>query len=216
MLAAILWTLVSHGITALNIEVFSRMTPPPGSRGGPLNPIYGSLIMTGIATLIGTPVGIMAGTLLAEYGYGMLHRLGDVIRFVNDILLSAPSIIIGLFVYELVVIRQGHFSAWAGALALALIVIPVVVRTTEDMLKLVPGSLREAAFALGTPKWKVVVTVSYRAALQGMITGVMLAVVWRDRAAVVHRTQQPVLDHRIWLADGESAGRDLPVCNESL
>jgi phosphate transport system permease protein len=209
VLAAILWTLFSHGIEAISFAVFTQMTPPPGSHGGLLNPIYGSLVMTGVATLIGTPVGIMAGTLLAEYGYGFLHRLGEVIRFVNDILLSAPSIIIGLFVYEVVVIRQGHFSAWAGALALAVIVIPVVARTTEDMLRLVPGTLREAAYALGTPKWKVVVTVSYRAALQGMITGVMLAV------ARISGETAPLLftalNNQFWNADMNAEMANLPV-----
>jgi phosphate transport system permease protein len=209
VLAAILWTLFSHGIEAISFAVFTQMTPPPGSHGGLLNPIYGSLVMTGVATLIGTPVGIMAGTLLAEYSYGFLHRLGEVIRFVNDILLSAPSIIIGLFVYEVVVIRQGHFSAWAGALALAVIVIPVVARTTEDMLRLVPGTLREAAYALGTPKWKVIVTVSYRAALQGMITGVMLAV------ARISGETAPLLftalNNQFWNADMNAEMANLPV-----
>ena len=209
VLAAILWTLFSRGIAAIGFDVFSQMTPPPGSHGGLLNPIYGSLMMTGIATLIGTPVGIMAGTLLAEYSYGFLQRLGEVIRFVNDILLSAPSIVIGLFVYQLVVIRQGHFSAWAGALALAIIVIPVVVRTTEDMLKLVPVGLREAAFALGTPKWKVVVMVSYRAALQGMITGVMLAI------ARISGETAPLLftalNNQFWTTDMNTPMANLPV-----
>jgi phosphate transport system permease protein len=209
VLAAILWTLFSHGIEAISFAVFTQMTPPPGGHGGLLNPIYGSLVMTGVATLIGTPVGIMAGTLLAEYGYGFLHRLGEVIRFVNDILLSAPSIIIGLLVYEVVVIRQGHFSAWAGALALAVIVIPVVARTTEDMLRLVPGTLREAAYALGTPKWKVIVTVSYRAALQGMITGVMLAV------ARISGETAPLLftalNNQFWNADMNAEMANLPV-----
>jgi len=209
VLAAILWTLFSRGIEAIGFDVFTQMTPPPGSHGGLLNPIYGSLMMTGIATLIGTPVGIMAGTLLAEYSYGFLHRLGEVIRFVNDILLSAPSIVIGLFVYELVVIRQEHFSAWAGALALAIIVIPVVVRTTEDMLRLVPVGLREAAFALGTPKWKVIVMVSYRAALQGMITGVMLAI------ARISGETAPLLftalNNQFWTTDMNTPMANLPV-----
>ena len=209
VLAAILWTLFSRGIEALSPAVFTQMTPPPGGHGGLLNPIYGSLIMTAIATLIGTPVGIMAGTLLAEYSYGVLHRLGEVIRFVNDILLSAPSIVIGLFVYELIVIRQGHFSGWAGALALAIIVIPVVVRTTEDMLRLVPGGLREAAFALGAPKWKVIILVSYRAALQGMITGVMLAI------ARVSGETAPLLftalNNQFWNTDLNTAMANLPV-----
>jgi phosphate transport system permease protein len=139
-----------------------------------LNAIVGSLIMVGIATAIGTPTGILAGTYLAEYARG--HWTGEVVRFVNDILLSAPSIIIGLFVYEALVLRMGHFSAWAGVAALAIITVPVVVRTTEDMLRLVPSALREAATALGAPKWKVVVTIAYRAAVQGMLTGALLAV----------------------------------------
>lgn len=174
ILFLILWTLLRRGIAAIGPGLFTQMTPPPGSRGGLANAIYGSLVMTAVATLVGTPVGILTGTYLAEFGRG--SRIAPVVRFVNDILLSAPSIIIGLFVYELMVVRMGHFSAWAGSVALAIIVVPVVVRTTEDMLKLVPGSLREAAIALGAPQWKVTVSVIYRAALQGMLTGVMLAV----------------------------------------
>jgi phosphate transport system permease protein len=150
------------------------MTPPPGSKGGLLNAIAGSLTMVIMATLIGTPIGILAGTYLAEFGRS--GWLAPTTRFINDILLSAPSIVIGLFVYELVVHRMGHFSGWAGALALALIVLPVVVRTTENMLQLVPNSLREAASALGAPQWKVVVMVAYRAARTGMLTGILLAV----------------------------------------
>ena len=173
-LAAILWTLIGEGIAGMSLALFTQTTPPPGSKGGLMNAIYGSLIMTGLATLIGTPVGILAGTYLSEYARH--NKLGEVVRFINDLLLSAPSIIIGLFVYELMVVRMGHFSAWAGSVALAIIVIPVVVRTSENMLNLVPIALREAAAALGAPKWKVVVMVSYRAALQGRITGVMLAV----------------------------------------
>lgn len=174
ILFLILWTLLRRGIAAIGPGLFTQMTPPPGGRGGLANAIYGSLVMTAVATLVGTPVGILTGTYLAEFGRG--SRIAPVVRFVNDILLSAPSIIIGLFVYELMVVRMGHFSAWAGSVALAIIVVPVVVRTTEDMLKLVPGSLREAAIALGAPQWKVTVSVIYRAALQGMLTGVMLAV----------------------------------------
>lgn len=173
-LAAILWTLLSNGIGALTSNLFTQMTPPPGSRGGLLNAIYGSAVMTLVAVMVGTPIGVFAGTFLAEYG--RRSRLAEVVRFINDILLSAPSIIIGLFIYEVMVIRMGHFSAWAGAMALAMIVVPVVVRTTEDMLRLVPDTLREAAAALGTPKWRTVVQISYRAALQGLVTGVMLAV----------------------------------------
>jgi phosphate transport system permease protein len=173
-LVLVLWSLLTNGLGALTPALFAQMTPPPGSAGGLLNAIFGSLAMTLIATLIGTPTGILAGTFLAEYSRG--SRFGEAVRFLNDILLSAPSIIVGLFVYETVVVRMGHFSAWAGALALAIIVIPVVVRTTEDMLTLVPNALREAAAALGAPKWKVIVMISYRAAIQGMVTGVMLAV----------------------------------------
>ncbi len=173
-LAWILWTLLVNGIGHVNLGTFTQMTPPPGSKGGLLNAIVGSLYMVGMATLIGTPVGVMAGTYLAEFGRA--GWLAPTTRFINDILLSAPSIVIGLFVYELVVHRMGHFSGWAGALALALIVLPVVVRTTENMLQLVPNSLREAASALGAPQWKVVVMVSYRAAKAGMLTGILLAV----------------------------------------
>jgi phosphate transport system permease protein len=173
-LALIFWTLLRNGIGAITPALFTEMTPPPGSQGGLLNAIYGSIVMTVVGTLVGSPIGVLAGTFLAEYGRG--NPLAPVVRFINDILLSAPSIIIGLFIYEIMVLQMGHFSAWAGSMALAIIVIPVVVRTTEDMLNLVPGSLREAAFALGTPKWKVIVMVTYRAAIQGMLTGVMLGI----------------------------------------
>ena len=173
-LALVLWTLLFNGIGAINLTLFTQTTPPPGSNGGLINAIFGSVAMTAIATLVGTPTGILAGTFLAEYARE--SRFGEVVRFINDILLSAPSIIIGLFVYSVMVVPMGHFSAWAGAMALAIIMIPVVVRTTEDMLRLVPDSLREAAAALGAPKWKIIVTVAYRAAVQGMLTGVLLAV----------------------------------------
>lgn len=170
----ILWTLFSHGLSFLSPAVFTSMTPPPGNAGGLLNAIVGSLYMVLVATLIGTPVGVLAGTYLAEFG--RTGWLAPATRFINDILLSAPSIVIGLFVYEVVVHRVGHFSGWAGALALALIVIPVVVRTTENMLQLVPHSLREAAAALGAPHWKVVMMIVYRAAKAGMLTGMLLAI----------------------------------------
>jgi phosphate transport system permease protein len=150
------------------------MTPPPGSAGGLLNPIVGSLILTALAVLFGTPLGILAGTYMAEYG--RYSKLTMVVRFINDILLSAPSIVVGLFVYEIMVAQMGHFSAWAGAVALGIIVIPVVVRTTEDMLLLVPITLREASAALGVPQWLVIRHVAYRAARAGMITGVLLAI----------------------------------------
>ena len=174
ILFLILGTLLAEGVPALGLATFTQTTPPPGSQGGLANAIFGSVVMTLVATLIGTPVGILTGTYLSEYGRSSV--LAEVTRFVNDILLSAPSIAIGLFVYVAIVVPLGHFSAWAGSIALAIIVIPVVVRTTEDMLNLVPSGLREAAFALGAPQWKVVVMVTYRAAIQGMLTGVMLAV----------------------------------------
>jgi phosphate transport system permease protein len=172
-LAWILWTTVSKGLPALKWELFTQMTPPPGSDGGLLNAFIGSIIMSGLAVLIGTPIGIAAGTYLSEYARGT--KLGALIRFVNDILLSAPSIIIGLFVYELMVRQMGHFSALAGAIALSFIVMPVVVRTTDEMLQLVPTTMREAALALGVPQWKVIRQVLYRASLSGIITGVLLA-----------------------------------------
>ena len=170
----ILGALLYKGVPALSPSIFTQTTPAPGNQGGLSNAIYGSVVMTAVATLIGTPVGVLTGTYLAEYGRGTW--LAPFVRFVNDILLSAPSILIGVFVYTLMVVPMGHFSAWAGSIALAILVVPVVVRTTEDMLNLVPTGLREAAFALGTPGWKVVVMVTYRAALQGMVTGVMLAI----------------------------------------
>ncbi len=174
VLFLILGALLANGLPALSLSTFIQATPAPGNQGGLSNAIYGSVMMTAVATLVGTPIGVLTGTYLAEYGRGTV--LAPIVRFVNDILLSAPSIVIGLFVYTLVVVPMGHFSAWAGSIALAILVVPVVVRTTEDMLNLVPSGLREAAFALGTPGWKVVVMVTYRAALQGMMTGVMLAV----------------------------------------
>jgi len=170
ILAVLLW----EGLSGLSLAVFTEMTPPPGSAGGLLNPIMGSLILTGLAVLIGTPLGILAGTHMAEYG--RYDRLTSVIRFINDILLSAPSIVVGLFIYEVMVAPMGHFSALAGAVALAVIVVPVVVRTTEDMLVLVPKELREAAAALGTPRAVVIIRIAYRAARAGMLTGVLLAV----------------------------------------
>jgi len=174
-LVLILATLIWNGLGAVSVAFFTESTPAPGTEGGGmLNAIYGSAIMTLVGTLVGSPVGILAGTFLAEYGRD--NKIASVIRFINDILLSAPSIIVGLFIYEVMVLRMGHFSGWAGSVALAILVVPVVVRTTEDMLTLVPGGLREAAFALGTPKWRVICTVTYRAAMQGMLTGVMLAV----------------------------------------
>ena len=170
ILGALLW----EGVGSLSFRVFTEMTPPPGASGGLLNAIVGSLIMTAIAIVLGTPLGILAGTYLAEYGRH--SRLTFVVRFVNDILLSAPSIVIGLFVYEIVVAPVGHFSAYAGAFALALLVVPVVLRTTEDMLLLIPRELREAASSVGMPRSVMIVRIAYRAARAGMLTGVLLAI----------------------------------------
>jgi phosphate transport system permease protein len=170
ILGALLW----EGLSGLSPRVFMEMTPPPGSSGGLLNAIVGSLMLTTLAVLIGTPIGILAGTYMAEYGRH--DRLTSVVRFINDILLSAPSIVIGLFIYEVMVYPMGHFSGWAGAVALAVIVVPVVVRTTEDMLTLVPDSLREAAASIGLPRSLMITRIAYRAAKAGMVTGVLLAV----------------------------------------
>src|ERR1700726_4488892 len=170
ILGALLW----NGFSGLSVAVFTEMTPPPGSAGGLLNPIFGSLILTVIAVAIGTPIGILAGTYMAEYG--RYDRLSSVVRFINDILLSAPSIVVGLFIYEGMVAPMGHFSGWAGGVALAVLVIPVVVRTTEDMLTLVPRELREAATSIGLPRSLSITRICYRAARAGMVTGVLLAV----------------------------------------
>ena len=172
-LAWILWTTLSKGIAAFNVALFTQMTPPPGEAGGLANALFGSVVMCLLAVLIGTPIGIAAGTFVAEYANR--HWVGAVIRFVNDILLSAPSIVLGLFVYTLVVKPMGGFSGFAGVLALAFIVLPVVVRTTDDMLKLVPSQMREAALSLGIPQWKVTLQILYRAAAPGITTGVLLA-----------------------------------------
>jgi len=173
-LVMILGSLLWHGLSGLSLTVFTEMTPPPGSAGGLLNPIVGSLILTALAILIGTPIGILAGTYMAEYG--RYARITSVIRFINDILLSAPSIIIGLFIYEIMVAPMGHFSGIAGSIALSVLVIPVVVRTTEDMLTLVPDALREAAASIGLPRHLMIMRVCYRAARAGMVTGVLLAI----------------------------------------
>ena len=174
LLASILITLFWRGAAGLSLTVFTTPTLPPGSNGGLLNAIVGTLIQTAMGTVIGTPIGLMVGTYLAEYGRGTW--LANAVRFVSDVLLSAPSILIGLFVYEVAVQPFGGFSGLAGCIALAVIVIPIVVRTTEDMLQLIPPSLREAAIALGAPKWKVIVLICYRAAMDGIVTGVLLAV----------------------------------------
>jgi phosphate transport system permease protein len=175
-LAWIVWTTLRNGLAALTPALFTQMTPPPGETGGLLNAFLGSAVMSLIGVVVGAPLGILAGTFLAEFGRNpWAARLGDVVRFVNDILLSAPSIVLGLFVYTLVVAPSGHFSALAGGIALALIVLPVVVRTTDEMLRLVPGQMREAALSLGVPHWKVTVQVLYRASLPGIATGILLA-----------------------------------------
>ncbi len=169
----ILWTTLHNGLASLNTALFTQMTPPPGESGGMLNAFYGSAVMSALGILMGAPIGVLAGTFLAEYS--QKTWLGETVRFVNDILLSAPSIVLGLFVYTLVVARMGHFSALAGAISLAFIVLPVVVRTTDEMLRLVPVQMREAALSLGVPQWKVVVQVLYRASLPGIVTGILLA-----------------------------------------
>ncbi|HME26273.1 MAG TPA: phosphate ABC transporter permease PstA [Acetobacteraceae bacterium] len=174
LLASILFTLLWRGVGGISLNVFTRMTLPPGSNGGLLNAIIGSIIQTMVGALIGTPIGLMVGTYLAEYSAGSM--IGNAVRFVSDVLLSAPSILIGLFIYELAVQPFGGFSGIAGCLALAVIVIPIVVRTTEDMLRLIPVALREAAFALGTPKWKVIVLICYRGARDGIVTGILLSI----------------------------------------
>ncbi len=173
-LALILIVLFWEGFSGLSLAVFTQMTPPPGSAGGLLNAIIGSLMMTLIAVAIGTPIGMLAGTFMAEYGRH--DKLSSVVRFINDILLSAPSIVVGLFIYEVMVVPMGHFSGIAGAVALAVIVIPVVVRTTEDMLMLVPNTLREAAASIGLPRSLMIRHIAYRAARSGIITGILLAV----------------------------------------
>ncbi|HEX7454572.1 MAG TPA: phosphate ABC transporter permease PstA [Gallionella sp.] len=203
----ILWTLLDHGLPALTSAVFTKMTPPPGSTGGLLNAIFGSLMMTVIGTLIGTPIGILAGTYLAEFG--QRGWLAPVTRFINDILLSAPSIVIGLFVYEVYVVHVRHFSGWAGTIALAIIVIPIVIRTTENMLRLVPSTLREAAAALGAPQWKIISFVTLRAARAGIITGIMLAI------ARISGETAPLLftalNNQFWSSNMDQPMANLPV-----
>ncbi|MFA5120441.1 phosphate ABC transporter permease PstA [Zavarzinia sp.] len=206
-LALILGALIYEGIGSLSIAVFTEMTPPPGNEGGLLNAIYGTGIMTAIGVAIGTPVGILAGTYLAEYG--RYEKFSTVVRFINDILLAAPSIIVGLFVYEVLVVQMGHFSAWAGCIALAILVIPVVVRTTEDMLNLVPQGLREASAALGAPRAHTIVRVAYRAAQSGILTGVLLAV------ARISGETAPLLftalNNQFWSSNLNAPMANLPV-----
>lgn len=203
----ILWETLRLGLGGLNLALFTQMTPPPNEDGGIANALFGSLVMVSMATFVGTPIGVMAGIYLAEYDtHGWL---ASVTRFVNDILLSAPSIVIGLFVYAVVVARFKSYSGWAGVIALALIVIPVVIRTTENMLLLVPSGLREAAYALGTPKWKVIIKITLRAAKAGVITGVLLAV-----ARIAGETAPllfTALNNQFWNADLSKPMASLPV-----
>jgi len=203
----ILWVLVSKGIGGINLAVFTEMTPPPGSPGGLANAIFGSVVMVGVATFVATPIGILAGIYLAEFG--KQGWVAPVTRFVNDILLSAPSIILGLFIYAIYVAKVQHFSGWAGSFALALIAIPVVVRTTETMLLLVPSSLREAAAALGAPQWKIITLIAMRAVSGGVITGVLLAV------ARISGETAPLLftalNNQFWSADMNQPMANLPV-----
>jgi phosphate transport system permease protein len=203
----ILWTLFAQGLPALNLTMFTQTTPPPGSTGGLANAIFGSLLMSLLATLIGTPIGILAGTYVAEYG--RRGWLGPATRFINDILLSAPSIVIGLFVYAVYVANVNHFSGWAGTFALALIVIPVVLKTTENMLRLVPDTMREAAAALGAPQWIVISSVTLRAARAGIITGVLLAI------ARISGETAPLLftalNNQFWSINMDAPMANLPV-----
>jgi phosphate transport system permease protein len=206
-LAWILWETLRLGLSGLSVAVFTQMTPPPNEVGGLANALFGSFIMVGLATFIGTPIGIMAGIYLAEYG--SKSRLASITRFVNDILLSAPSIVIGLFVYAVVVTRFKSFSGIAGVLALALIVIPVVIRTTENMLALVPAGLREAAYALGSPKWKVIMSITLRASRAGVVTGILLAV-----ARIAGETAPllfTALSNQFWTSNLSEPMASLPV-----
>ena len=206
-LAAILVTLLIQGFSAISPRLFVEMTPPPGSDGGLLNAIFGTIVMTVIAIVVATPIGILAGTYLTEYSRGAW--LGEAAKFINDILLSAPSIIIGLFVYTVLVVPFGHFSAWAGAASLGLIALPVINRTTQDMLALVPSALREAAAALGSPRWKVMTHVVYRAARNGILTGVLLAI-----ARVTGETAPllfTALNNQFWSSDLGAPMANLPV-----
>ena len=204
----ILWTTISKGVDAMSLSLFTEMTPPPGQdTGGLKNAIVGSLMLSSLAIVLGAPVGIAAGTFLSEYARG--RKLGEVIRFVNDILLSAPSIVLGLFIYTLVVRPTGAFSGWAGSIAMAFIVLPVVVRTTDEMLRLVPSQMREAALSLGIPQWKVTVQVLYRSALPGILTGVLLAL------ARISGETAPLLftafSNQYWSSDLTSAMANVPV-----
>jgi phosphate transport system permease protein len=203
----ILWTTFAQGAAALSLALFTQMTPPPGSSGGLLNALYGSFVMVLLALIIGTPVGIAAGTYLAEHGRH--SKLATIVSFLNDVLLSAPSIVIGLFVYELIVRPSGHFSGVAGALALAMILLPIVVRTTDEALRLVPNPMREAAFALGLPAWRVTSHIVYKAALSGIVTGVLLGL-----ARIAGETAPllfTALNNQFWSADITQPLANVPV-----
>ncbi len=206
-LAIILTTLFQRGFAGINAHVFTEVTPPPGAEGGLLNSIYGSLFMTGLAVVVAMPLGVLAGTYLAEYGRDA--RVAVLIRLVNDVLLSAPSIVIGLFIYEVMVKQMGHFSGWAGAMALAIIAVPVIVRTTEDMLRLIPDPLREAATALGAPRWHVISKVAFQAARAGIITGILLAIarISGETAPLLFTS----LGNNNWSADPNAPMASLPV-----
>lgn len=206
-LAWILWTLCKAGFSALGMHLFTQMTPPPGASGGLLNAIWGSLVMTSFATAIGTPIGILAGIYLSEFGEQGV--IAPITRFINSVLLSAPSVVVGFFIYAIIVAKSGHFSGWAGLAALAVILIPVVVSSTENMLKLVPNSLREAAAALGAPRWKVTLLVSLRAARSGILTGVLLAVarISGETAPLLFTS----LNNQFWSTDLSKAMANLPV-----
>ena len=207
LLASILATLFYRGIEAMSLRVFTHVTAPPGSEGGLLNAIVGSLIQSLLGTLIGTPIGMLVGTYLAEYAKD--SWLGNAVRFVSDILLSAPSILIGLFVYQILVLPFGGFSGWAGVAALAIIVIPIVVRTTEDMLQLIPNTLREAVMGLGAPKWKMITLICWRSAIAGIVTGVLLAVarVAGETAPLLFTS----LGNNAWSTDLSKPMSSLPV-----
>lgn len=206
-LAWILLTVIDLGFASLSLRMFTQMTPAPGSEGGLLNAIVGSFLLVSLATLVGTPIGILAGVYLAEYGQH--NWLGRTTLFINDILLSAPSIVMGLFVYAIYVEQVGHFSGYAGVVALAMLVIPVVIRSTENMLQLVPNSLREAVFAIGAPKWKVITSVTLRASLSGILTGILLAVarISGETAPLLFTS----LSNQFWTLDMNQPIANLPV-----
>lgn len=206
-LGSILWMLLRNGVAGFTLRLFTENTPPPGSSGGLLNAIYGSAVMTLLGIAVGAPIGILAGTYLAEYG--RRSWLSAVVRFVSDVLLSAPSIIVGLFIYEILVVRMGHFSALAGAVALAVISIPVVVRTTEDMLRLVPQGMKDASTALGVQSWRTILSVVYPAATSGLVTGLLLAV-----ARIAGETAPllfTALNNQFWSRDLNAPMANLPV-----